>query len=742
MPPLAPTMEVEGGNLLLGGAEVEVDASPEVAAPGALLVDGHDRVGELLGPEQGLLDVEVVVQPQLALLLVPGGHRPHQLQHLRQRGQALLPVEDQVLGGNCGWPRQLHAFDRADLEARLATGLKEHDRADGERTCDADEECADVLVVPHPPTLEVRKLDLPLNDLLKEPTELGLGRVESHHEDTTAGPSRRGGLYGDVGFPTIPSGTRLARLVRRWSTALAAPPTPPRALPPAVPARWRLDPIHRLQVEHLVLRFRYEQGQVQGLHHPRPRQPQPLRHQGQVRHQPRSIALCEMLGQGKRPNLVGPGGAPAEAVELTGGAPASGACGTAPLPAPCGRRTALQPRQVPTHRNTPLSAMRQTPGAWAVDRGQRLASACFYWVMVQHVQRMSTLSRERCTRVRADRELAERILGRSVRWGGAAVYGGPMTTSLAPPSPPTVLQLVRQVLEMAAPPGLQNVDLSEAFEVLQLKAATLAAEVLLAERNGVSLSDAVNDDQSFPYLAHLHTFCADILTLQIPPELLRWARDLHKRPPDAAVSDGIQLQLGHLATNPETSAAERALARIALFEWVRLGLALVEHQTEGKLALLDIRRRDLDSIAEEEVGKCMEAARIHGNDLRPVNLALAQAMCVLDQNVETLKSAFARIDEDTVAARDRRAQIEKLLQAMDTKDAILMRNVFHEDLEEQRVEVTRLQKLHPEVLGGIKRDAIYKRVERLKGRLEEGDRLERTSPALVDLALGRDMEGV
>jgi len=315
-----------------------------------------------------------------------------------------------------------------------------------------------------------------------------------------------------------------------------------------------------------------------------------------------------------------------------------------------------------------------------------------------------------------------------------------MTASLVPPAPSSVLQLVRQVIEMAAPPGLQNVDLTADFEILQLKAAALAAEVLLAERTGVSLADAVNDDQNFPRLAHLHTFCADILTLQLPPQMVEWARGLYERPPATAVTDGIQLQLGYLATSPETSVAERALARVALFEWVRMGLAFVDHHTEGKLALLDIRRRNLDSIAEKEVAKCMEAARTHGNELRPVNLAFAQAVCVLDQNVETLKSAFARIDEDTAAARDRRAQIERLLQAMDTKDAILMRNVFHEDLEEQRIQVDRLQKLHPEVLGDLKRDAIYKQVERLKGRLAEGDRLERTSPALVDLALGRDVE--
>ncbi len=46
-----------------------------------------------------------------------------------------------------------------------------------------------------------------------------------------------------------------------------------------------------------------------------------------------------------------------------------------------------------------------------------------------------------------------------------------------------------------------------------------------------------------------------------------------------------------------------------------------------------------------------------------------------------------------------------------------------------------LRELHPELLGDLKDDAIYKRVERLKVRMEAGDRLERTEPALMDLML-------
>ena len=131
----------------------------------------------------------------------------------------------------------------------------------------------------------------------------------------------------------------------------------------------------------------------------------------------------------------------------------------------------------------------------------------------------------------------------------------------------------------------------------------------------------------------------------------------------------------------------------------------------------------------------MEAVRVHGGGLRPLSLAFAQAICVLDQNVEVMKRQLARTDEDTALARSRKAQIEKLLMAMDAKDAVLMRNIFHEDLEEQYVTVARLKEMHPELLGGLSDDAIYKRVERLKTRLGSGDFLGRTKPSLVDLAL-------
>jgi hypothetical protein len=144
-----------------------------------------------------------------------------------------------------------------------------------------------------------------------------------------------------------------------------------------------------------------------------------------------------------------------------------------------------------------------------------------------------------------------------------------MTTALTLPTTPSVLQLVRHFLEQLAPPTLATANLTEVFEVLQLQAAALASEALLAERTGVSLSDAVNDAQGFPRLARFHTFCADILTLQLPPEMQQWTRDLYARPPDTAFFDGIQLHLGRLMTDPEVSAAERALAGVGLFEWVR-----------------------------------------------------------------------------------------------------------------------------------------------------------------------------
>lgn len=155
--------EVEGIDLLLARAEVELHVAAEILALGAVLVDRDDRVLQSLRPLEGFLDVEIVVELQLALLRVACRDGLVELQNLCERREALLPVEDQLLRVRAG--RKVDAFDWSHLEPRLPARLEKHHGADRKRPRDADQQRLNVLVVPDPPALEVRQLELALHDL-------------------------------------------------------------------------------------------------------------------------------------------------------------------------------------------------------------------------------------------------------------------------------------------------------------------------------------------------------------------------------------------------------------------------------------------------------------------------------------------------------------------------------------------------------------------------------------------------
>ena len=117
--------------------------------------------------------------PDLTFLLVAGGDRFPELEHLGEGGEPLLTVEDQSLRTLVGG--EGHALHRAYLEACLPARLQQHHRADGERAGDAHQERPDVLVVPDPAPLEVGQLDFPGDDLVEELPQFRLGRVEGGH---------------------------------------------------------------------------------------------------------------------------------------------------------------------------------------------------------------------------------------------------------------------------------------------------------------------------------------------------------------------------------------------------------------------------------------------------------------------------------------------------------------------------------------------------------------------------------
>jgi hypothetical protein len=117
-------------------------------------------------------DVDVVPDRQVVVPLVLGLHGLAGDQRVVERGEALLPVEQQVRGdrsvGNC------RALQRARLELRLTAGLQRHDDPERKISGDRREQRTDPLVIPLPRPLEVRELNVARGHVLEQRFEEGV----------------------------------------------------------------------------------------------------------------------------------------------------------------------------------------------------------------------------------------------------------------------------------------------------------------------------------------------------------------------------------------------------------------------------------------------------------------------------------------------------------------------------------------------------------------------------------------
>ncbi len=282
-----------------------------------------------------------------------------------------------------------------------------------------------------------------------------------------------------------------------------------------------------------------------------------------------------------------------------------------------------------------------------------------------------------------------------------------------------------------------EVDLEQGMQELKLAAAKLGLEAYETEVRGVPLSTAVTDERNFPILFRLHVGIRDLLTLELPKELLSWAERLTGTNHQAG-SDELQLQLGRMATDLKQPPTERALARLALFELLRMGLYLAEYLEKGSLAALGMRQCDFDELAEKQLVRWLELAPGLTADIRPLNIMMGAAMEELTAEGEIVQELFMTLNADLVTHAKLRQEFEAKLQAMNTPDALLIRNaVAGEGLldDEQYVSLETLQAQHPLALGGFKRNTLDQRLKRLKERAVDGKLPERKSPALVDLVV-------
>jgi hypothetical protein len=316
---------------------------------------------------------------------------------------------------------------------------------------------------------------------------------------------------------------------------------------------------------------------------------------------------------------------------------------------------------------------------------------------------------------------------------------------------PTLLPALRQFvtvtrLSALVPPEQLERGLAE-FEADLLR---VALDIQLAATRGLSLSTACHDSANYPHLNRIHVGLRDILTLELPADLLLWVRALVARPDGALSGDELQLALSRAALSPEQHPVLRVLAQYALFESLRVALLLSDHVRQASVnvlpqvagspareapgfAAIGVDEAAVDGLAEDEVRWWLAKAGAFEGDVRPLNVLLSSALLQLEQFANDIGILLASAQRETLEQLRQRDELKRHLQRMNAPDAVLVRNVVGVHIGEQRLSVKVLKEHHQIALGDREAGALNTQLHRLAEKIGGGAWPERNRPALVDL---------
>lgn len=285
--------------------------------------------------------------------------------------------------------------------------------------------------------------------------------------------------------------------------------------------------------------------------------------------------------------------------------------------------------------------------------------------------------------------------------------------------------------------------LEDGLKQLAAGALPVAGELIAAESSDEPLSDAVFDTDRFPHLVRVHGFINDVLVMDLPSDVLPWARKV------AELGAPVGTEQVKRAATRRAIVGQDALAhllRLALFEVLCVRQRLVLMAEGAHLETYNGRGRDVEAIAEREVELAV-AWRDYGRDLErlndPVKALSAAAVISLQDYVDSLRRelrALGREVHEQLAARER---VLEVMDSLPVDQAVLVHNECAAIFGEDKVEAEDLLKQHPAMLGHLGRDAIYQRVHRLPGRIEKLslEKVERQRrPSLADLLLDLSKE--
>jgi hypothetical protein len=147
-----------------GRGKIENHVAAEIGLDLAVFLHGDQcLVGDFAVERRE--DIDVVIAVNGVVFFIEGFHRTVESEHLRQRRQALLSIEDQLFRvGNRA--AKCEVFNRPHLKANIAAGLQEHDRAHRKGARNADQQRTHVAVIPNPAPLKIRKLYPTEHDVL------------------------------------------------------------------------------------------------------------------------------------------------------------------------------------------------------------------------------------------------------------------------------------------------------------------------------------------------------------------------------------------------------------------------------------------------------------------------------------------------------------------------------------------------------------------------------------------------
>ena len=250
----------------------------------------------------------------------------------------------------------------------------------------------------------------------------------------------------------------------------------------------------------------------------------------------------------------------------------------------------------------------------------------------------------------------------------------------------------------------------------------------------VPLGIAVHAHEQYPYLGRFHGFLQDAFVMALPPELELIMRRLLTMPPPEWEQPLLD-ELCVVARSDQALPEERALARLLVFEGIRVNLTMVAYRTHGHFEGIGGCRRDLDRVADKDLANLLAIPQSvdASTPYRPFTTTVAAAIAHLRDHVDGLRAAQKLIDELRTACEDR-ARLEMLLRNADPVDATVLRNHFDRADHHQPIPVGRLPLEHPLILDGFSEDALNQRTSRAIKKLEHAPRSIVRRPHPISLA--------